>query len=200
MECSNSIGKLAIALSRLQGEIRDVFKDQQGYGYKYANLASVLEIARPLCAKYELSVSQLCEGYFAQEAGYSVGVQTVLMHSSGEYISSKMYMPVERGKGMSLAQAAGSVITYARRYALAAILGITQTDNDGIAEEAPVVNKPQAQLPNELDLLYKKIVQESKVRGLTREFFQPYLDAHKVAKLSELNEDGLRTILNDLDK
>ncbi len=125
MNKSDTIGQLGLALSKMQGEISDVHKDKQGYGYKYADLSSVLDIARPLCAKYELSISQLCTNSADQ-----VGVETMLAHSSGEWISSSFLMPVTANKGMSPAQAAGSVITYARRYALAAILGIAQTDDD----------------------------------------------------------------------
>lgn len=122
---SDSIAKLALALSKLQGEVTDAHKDKSAYNYKYADLAGVLEIARPLCLKYELAVSQLCT---SNETG--IGVKTLLMHSSGEWIESELLMPVAGVKGGNHAQAAGAVITYARRYALAAILGITQTDND----------------------------------------------------------------------
>lgn len=132
MEKSVSIGQLAIALSKLQSEVQNLHKDKQGYGYKYTELASVLDASRPLCAKYELSVSQLC---CSNDKADVVGVETILMHSSGEFISSVLYMPVQQAKAMTLAQCAGIVITYARRYALAAILGIAQTDNDGAIHE-----------------------------------------------------------------
>lgn len=127
MNKSDNIANLMLALSKFQGECQDVFKSKKGYGYSYADLAGVLDMVRPLCAKYELAVSQLCTN---EANAVSVGVETLLSHSSGEWISSALYMPVTASKGMSAAQAAGSVITYARRYALAAILGIAQTDND----------------------------------------------------------------------
>lgn len=130
MNKSETIGALAAALSKLQGEIQNLHKDKAGYGYKYTELASVLDVTRPLCAKYELAVTQLCTNL-----NEAVGVETVLTHSSGEWISSTLYMSVAAGKGMSLAQAAGSVITYARRYSLAAMLGIAQTDNDANIKE-----------------------------------------------------------------
>lgn len=141
MNKSNSIGELASALSKLQGKIHDVFKSKSGYGYKYSDLASVLEITRPLCAEHELSVSQLCT---TDERADIVGVETILMHSSGEYLSSTMFMPITLMKGMSLAQSAGSVITYARRYALAAILGITQTDTDAAVDASGVAELAKA--------------------------------------------------------
>jgi hypothetical protein len=132
MNKSESIGALAAALSQLQGEVENLHKDKQGYGYKYAELSSVLDEAKPLLAKYKLAVAQLTVNDPSNAS--VVGVETVLMHCSGEWISSTVYMPVEVKKGV-LAQAAGSVITYARRYALAAMLGIAQTDNDASVKE-----------------------------------------------------------------
>lgn len=131
MNKSDEIGALASALSKLQGEITDVQKEKSGYGYKYADLSQILEVARPVLSKHGLAVTQLCGS-----AHDKVTVETVLMHASGQWISSMIEMGVERGKGMSLAQAVGSVVSYARRYAFASVLGIAQTDNDGHAEQA----------------------------------------------------------------
>jgi hypothetical protein len=135
---SENIGELAKALSKFQSEVGDVHKSRQGYGYKYADLCSVLDTVRPLCAKNGLSVSQLC---VSPEDPERVGVETVLMHESGQWISSVFHMPVEEKKPLSSAQTAGVVITYARRYALAAVLGITQTDDDGVVKASPVAPK-----------------------------------------------------------
>lgn len=133
MNKSESIAKLAIALSKLQGEVTDAAKDKAAYNYSYADLAGVLEIARPLCLKYELAVTQLCTN--ANEI--DIGITTILMHSSGEWVESTFTMPISSAKASNAAQAAGSIITYCRRYALAAILGITQVDNDA-QDTAPV--------------------------------------------------------------
>jgi hypothetical protein len=59
-----------------------------------------------------------------------ISVTTILMHESGEYIESMLSLPQEANSRMSAAQQAGAVITYARRYALAACLGIAQQDDD----------------------------------------------------------------------
>jgi len=133
MNKSDSIAKLALALSKLQGEVTDAHKDKAAYNYNYADLAGVLEIARPLCLKYELAVTQLC----TTQHELDVGVTTILMHSSGEWVESTFTMPISSVKNGNAAQGAGSIITYARRYALAAILGITQTDNDAANAHTP---------------------------------------------------------------
>ncbi len=126
MNKSENLGALSLALSKLQGEVCDVYKGKTGFNYKYAELSSVLDVTRPLCAKYELAVTQLC----GTDIAGGVTIETVLLHSSGEWLSSVLTLPVSVGKGMSQAQAIGSCISYGRRYALAALLGIAQTDND----------------------------------------------------------------------
>lgn len=151
MNKSETIGALALALSKLQGEAQNLQKDKQGYGYKYAELSSVLEEIRPLLTKFELAVTQLCG-----TEGDKVTIETVLLHSSGEWLSSTLALPVHVGKGMTQAQAIGSCISYGRRYALAALVGIAQTDNDAAIkheEEASTTAVPtnkQEQLTNGL--------------------------------------------------
>lgn len=126
---STTIGLLATSLSKFQGEITNTVKSKNGYNYSYADLASVLDSVRPVLSENKLSVSQ-----FPGTFGEHVSVETILMHESGEWIAKTLKMPVERGKGMSAAQAYGCVISYARRYALASILGIAQSDNDASIE------------------------------------------------------------------
>lgn len=125
MNMSEKIDELAAALSQLQGEVKDAQKDRKGYGYDYADLSQVLEIGRPLMAKYGLALSQ-----FPGSASEKVVVESILMHKSGQWISGALEMGVSSSKNMTLAQSIGSVITYARRYSIGGILGITQSDND----------------------------------------------------------------------
>ena len=94
------------------------------YSYKYADLSDILAaISEPLAAQ-GLAVSQSA---FNGEGG--VGVTTVLLHTSGEQINADpLVMPLQG----ATAQAIGSAITYARRYALCSILGISaEEDDDG---------------------------------------------------------------------
>ncbi len=194
MQKSETIGKLATALSKLQGEIENVHKDKKGYGYMYADLASILEITRPLCAKYELAVSQLCSSmHFDQAQTDKVIIETVLMHSSGEYLSSCLAMPIAGVKG-SQAQATGSVISYARRYALAALLGIAQTDNDA----PPSKEKEQHQAAqNELDAhakVYEQLMIMIKENHL-EEKVVGWLEYFKVYSLHELPISDLQKLI-----
>ena len=95
------------------------------FGSKYADLAEVLDTVKPTLAKHGFAVTQFPA--YAPNEGVVV-VETVLLHRSGEYIAGAVGVPLG---GKKDAQAVGSAITYARRYSLAAVLGISQDDDDG---------------------------------------------------------------------
>lgn len=113
-----------------QGELQDAHKDQQAYQYKYADLSQVLQIARPVLSRHGIGLIQLLGN-----AGDNVSVTTLLVHKGGAGVKTVSSMPVGQPGKMSHAQAVGSISTYLRRYSVAAIVGITQTDND--AEHVP---------------------------------------------------------------
>lgn len=138
MNRSESIAALAAALAKAQAEMTHASKDSVNPHFKnrYADLAAVLEAVRAPLTKHGLSVTQL-----ASSGEMGAVVETVLMHSSGEWISSVLSLPVSK----SDAQGFGSALTYARRYALAAICGIAQDDDDAEgARKAPPTHRPDA--------------------------------------------------------
>ena len=128
---SESIGKLAAALSKFQAEVENPTKESQGHKYKYADLANILNAIKIPLGNNKLSVCQML-GSSAQ----GISVTTILMHESGEYIESMLSLPQEISSNMSAPQQAGTTITYARRYALAACLGIAQQDDDAPKQTA----------------------------------------------------------------
>tara|TARA_R100001015_G_scaffold2155_2_gene646 strand:+ start:172 stop:921 length:750 start_codon:yes stop_codon:yes gene_type:complete len=141
---SESIGKLASALSKFQAEVDNPTKDSQGHNYKYADLANIFnEVKQPL-ANNKLSVCQML-GSGTQ----GVSVTTILMHESGEYIQSEYSIPQETSSRMSGPQQAGTTITYARRYALAACLGIAQQDDDAPKSTVSNQNKEKPKPVNQ---------------------------------------------------
>lgn len=123
MNKSESIGKLAMALSKAQGEFKKAVKDSSNPFFKsnYADLESCWDAVSEHLTKYELAVVQT----FSFENGIDF-LETILTHSSGEFISGKQRL-VSKDQ---TAQGFGSAATYNRRYGLAAILGIVQTDDD----------------------------------------------------------------------
>lgn len=136
MNHSESIGALAAALSKAQAAMKPAAKDAKNphLNRSYADLASVWDAAREPLTTNGLAVMQ---AFLPAETGY-VTVETLLAHSSGEWVSSVLTMPAESGPQRQGAQAYGSAITYARRYSLAAILGIAPAgdDDDGSAASA----------------------------------------------------------------
>lgn len=122
-----SIGALVAALAKAQGAMTGAKKDAVNphLKSKYADLASVWDAVRGPLSANGLAVIQTTE---PAQAG--VCVVTLLAHSSGEWIRSRLFMPTQKND----AQGVGSALTYARRYALAAITGIAPDDDDG--EEA----------------------------------------------------------------
>lgn len=127
IEKSESIGALAKALAQMQSQIAPVKKDRQGYGYRYADLAGVLDEVRAPLAAAGLTLTQ----WPIDAAPGTVSLHSILAHAdSGEWIGATMSMPVETKKGLSSAQCVGMVLSYLRRYAICAILGVAQEDND----------------------------------------------------------------------
>lgn len=128
-EKSESIALLSAALVAAQAEMPAVkFNETNKFlGNKYADLGAVIEATRPILKSHGLAVSHLVVG-----EGESIGVTTLLVHSSGEFIGSTATLLVGQEKGKSSAQVAGSIVSYLRRYSLGAILGLyTDEDNDG---------------------------------------------------------------------
>ena len=121
---SEKINEIAKALIEVQSEIMDPVKNATNPHFKndYADLSAILSIVRPVVSKSGIAVVQTME-----PCEFGVTIVTTLMHSSGQWVRSRLSMK----PGKDTPQAYGSAITYGRRYSLAAILGITQTDDDG---------------------------------------------------------------------
>lgn len=148
---SESIKHIAVALSKAQSKIPIVKKNTQGHGYKYANIAEILlSISEPL-REAELTMTQL--GSF-NEKGEPILV-TLLMHSSGEWLNSVLLLKSQTSARTNEMQALGSGFTYLRRYAMSAMFGIAQEDDDGEkaspnpqTKENKPVYKPKENKPN----------------------------------------------------
>ena len=141
---SPEIDQIAEALSKAQADINDPAKNASNPYYKsdYADLAQVLSVIRPAFSAHGLALVQLPS---VQEDGYRFDVQeedgkrsvrvggtialtTLVTHSSGQWIASRIHVPV---LGSNPAQEAGKAITYMRRYVGAAVGAIAQIDEDG---------------------------------------------------------------------
>ena len=125
---SETIGALAAALSKAQADITGALKDSSNpfFKSKYADLAACWDACRKQLAANNLSVIQT-----TQVGEHGLVLVTTLAHASGEWVRGEL--PV-RAKDDS-PQAQGSGITYARRYALAALVGLAQIDDDAEAAQ-----------------------------------------------------------------
>lgn len=126
------IGQLATALAKAQEGIRSAAKTSVNphYGSRYADLASVWAACRESLTRNGLSVVQM-PNYDPNDG--CVSVTTILLHTSREYILSTARAPITKADP----QAVGSAITYLRRYALAAFVGVAPDDDDGEAASHP---------------------------------------------------------------
>ena len=145
MQQSESILELATALCSAQAEMGGAVKDSNNPFFKsnYADLTSVIKVIKEPFAKHGLSFVQLP---VTSVGGNGIGVATMLMHSSGQWIKSEYLLPMDK----VTPQGAGSAITYARRYALQALVGIPSVDDDSEMamyrnDPAPVVEQAAPQ-------------------------------------------------------
>ena len=135
---SDKIDKLASALSKAQSEMKGAEKKSINpfFNSGYADLHTVIESSFPHLTKNGLSVIQ---GNESRPGEFFV--TTMLLHESGQWIKSKLKMPIEK----VTAQSIGSTITYGRRYGLSAITGIAQYDDDGnVASQSKGITKNHA--------------------------------------------------------
>lgn len=122
---SESIVKLAVALSSFQAEVQDPAKnsDNPFFKSKYVELDDLLASVRPVLSKHGLVVLQEPSGED------KVLIKTILIHTSGEFIE---FEPLTLKPVKNDPQGVGSAITYGRRYSLSSILGVAwDKDDDG---------------------------------------------------------------------
>jgi hypothetical protein len=142
--CSESIGAIAAALAKAQGELTNPeksltasirFPREGDRTFRYASLASGLDIVRKSLGQHEIATVQTTA--IDQDSG-QIRLTTLLAHASGEWISSDW--PVCAISEIATPHRMGAALTYARRYALFALVGIAGEDDldapDILAEPA----------------------------------------------------------------
>lgn len=141
-ETSATITALTTALVECQAQLGNIGKAQTAnvgqFTYHYADLASILATVRPVLAAAGLAVTQT-----AEVEGDNVLIWSTILHRSGEYVMAR---PLSLPAGKT-AQQTGSAITYARRYALLALLNLGTDDDDG-ATAAPRTDRPAYREPD----------------------------------------------------
>ena len=132
MNQSESITKLATALSIVQGKLSHAKKDSANpfFKSKYADLESVWDACRDLLAANGLSIMQFPGTTYVEDLGehkiFTMSMTTILAHSSGEWIGQEMSIPITKPDPHGVA----SAITYMRRLSVAAVTGVVPGDDD----------------------------------------------------------------------
>lgn len=128
MEQSDQTAELFTAFSAFQAAVRDPYKGGKNNQFhsQYVSLPDVWDAIRPELPKHGLCVVQApCTG-----PDGTIGMTTQVCHSSGQWLRSTFYLPADRHKSRNDVQAAGSTLSYLRRYSLLGTLGLAETDDD----------------------------------------------------------------------
>lgn len=193
-EASAEIGKLAEALAMAQGSMENAAKSSANpfFKSKYADLAEVWNTIREPLSKNGLSVVQAPVGI----DGRSVKIMTMLLHKSGQYVRTVTTIPCAK----SDAQGIGSALTYGRRYALSALVGIAQEDDDGNAAVQHSAATPRRQArrtppakkvasPEQVEAMKKAL--EEKMSGINIEDFCQTVYKRPLAELTETEANSV---------
>jgi hypothetical protein len=135
---TESIKEIAAAMAKAQGVVKKATKNRTNphFKSKFADLESVWDACREALTKNGLSVVQS----LGSSTDGKPQLTTILMHTSGEFIENSVLLPVLRVG----AQDIGSALTYMKRYSLAALIGIADSEDDD-GEAAMERPKPMSQ-------------------------------------------------------
>lgn len=161
---SEKIDMLSKALTQAQAEFPAIGLDATNpfFNSKYATLGAVIEATKPILSKYGLAVTQLTVG-----EGGQAGIETILIHESGQYISSTIILPIVGNKA---AQEAGAIISYTRRYSWSAILGLYSDEDDDGNSQLKMVNAvkkiaPEVKITKLPDMTFEEAMAEKSSDG-----------------------------------
>lgn len=202
MNHSESLDKLAPALAKAQAEMGGAVKETTNpfFKKKYADLSSVWKACKEALHDNGLSIIQSP----TSDAGGRIGVATMLLHTSGQFITGEYTLGVKKDNDP---QADGSSITYARRYALAAFVGVCPVDDDGesamqrkpAANKSKLADKKTAELP--LPPTFPKEQQTAidgwKVSGkaaVANDAFKSWWEENKPSIIKECSEAGAKIV------
>lgn len=187
MRQSESIKSLSVALVKAQAEVGGAVKGSKNDFFKssYADLNAVLKEIKPVFAAHGLAVIQLPK---SDENG--VGVTTRVIHVSGEWIEDEFTLPLAKADP----QAAGSAITYAKRYALKAMAGMADVDDDAEAAMFRIVDP----YTEEQKDTYLSLLESGDALGFIE--FQSTLSEEAKIGLHNCGEKGQKVKLKDQAK
>ena len=189
MNRSESINKLAVALVKFNGEVSKIAKDAKNPFFKsnYVTLDKLIEATRPILQENGLVVMQ---SPLSKEDG-SIGIQTLLIHESGEFIESEpIFMKPAKANDP---QQAGSIISYMRRYSYQSILNLN-TGEDDDANKSTGEENIKAKL-NDKSYSSNKEVSEEQIKEL---YLVGYKAGYPYKKVDEAIKNSYGKTLKDI--
>ncbi|QQT10820.1 ERF family protein [Staphylococcus pasteuri] len=199
MNKSDSITELNKALANFHKEVKQPMKDANNpfFKIKYVPLENVVEAIDDVAPKHGLTYSQ----YPVTKENGLVGISTVLLHESGEFIE---FPPATTKPDKNTPQGVGSALTYMRRYSLSAVFGIT-SDQDDDGNEASGKNsknkqtQPQKASGQTIGTLKKEVVKFTNlIKGTEKEVPQNVVEQRFGVKNYNLTEKEAVQIINKI--
>ena len=204
MNKSESIKEIATALNKAQAEMSGAQKKSANpfFKSKYANLEEIINCVKTPFANNGLSYMQ----WPIASDGYA-GVETIIMHISGEWISSELSLKCSKNDPQGM----GSAITYARRYSLQSAAGVPSEDDDGNGATRPMQqpsyiipqnNQEARQVEPRRQLVNKQQSDEltnlARTKKLTVAQVNPIFSAYGINKFEQVAADKFIEIKNKL--
>ncbi len=177
MKTSEHLDKIGIAICKAQSEMGGAVKDSKNPFFKsnYASLTSVWKSCKEALHSNGLSVIQS-----PIESDGRIGVETLLLHESGQFITDKFTLGVKKQNDP---QADGSSVTYARRYALMSFVGICPVDDDG---EMSMHRKKKTTENEAMKSLEEKGFKELEPHTVASEYHKKFSPIHGSEKASKM--------------
>lgn len=201
MNKSESITELNKALANFHKELKQPMKDANNpfFKSKYVPLENVVEAIDDVAPKFGLTYSQ----YPVTTDDGKVGISTVLLHESGEFIE---YPPATTKPDKNTPQGVGSALTYMRRYSLSAVFGITSDQDDdgneasGNAKAKQTSNKNvQMASAQTIGTLKKEVIEFTKlIKGTEKEAPQYIVEQKFGINNYNLTENKAVQIINNI--
>ena len=189
MNRSESISKLAVSLVKFNSEVSKIAKDAKNPFFKsnYVTLDKLIEATRPILQENGLVVMQ---SPLSKEDG-SIGIQTLLIHESGEFIESEpIFMKPAKANDP---QQAGSIISYMRRYSYQAILNLN-TGEDDDANKSTGEENIKAKL-NDKSYSSNKEISEEQIKEL---YLVGYKAGYTYKKVDEAIKNSYGKTIKDI--
>ena len=198
MKTSSNTSNIIPALVEFQKDNKGIAKDSKGYNYSYISLDQIFELVRPTLSKVGIVMTQDVGNLVVGDKVHTT-CETTLYHQSGEWISTGALIvePIANAK-MSTMQNLGSAITYAKRYQLTAILGLSADVDD----DAAVVSENKANWGQKISPAQTKTLFDlMKKKGVGKDLMQTIMaeEIHTTKSSSQLSGDEASKLISHLN-